>query len=219
MIAAIIKEETSKLVRLSKKNLEWIQAIENPSVFVMDGSCPGLFSKKAVKANGETFLQREIYLNEPQWFDMELPICTKPIRHRIDLIGKDKAGHILLELKRKNNPDATSTLTAVLQVLAYYLIIKQNCEALDKSWVHHKASRRLKWKWSDAVEDMRLQVRANKEFWTNQRTGTKYDAVVKSIIDRLKGTIGLELVDEYGEILYTNFQPETMKDIEIISGH
>lgn len=208
MIATIVKEEISKLGRLSKKNQEWIKVIEDPSMFTMEGSRPGSFSKKAEKENGETFLQREIYLNERQWLDMELPICTKPICHRIDLIGKDKAGHILLELKRKNNPDATSTLTAVLQVLAYYLIIKQNCEALDENHVHHKDSGNNNWKWSEAIEDMRLQVRANQEFWTNQRTDTKYEIAVKSIIDRLADIVGIELVDENGEILYTNFHFE-----------
>lgn len=205
MIARIVREEVSKLGRLSKKNQEWIQVIEDPSMFMMKGSHPGRFSKKAVKEDGETALQRVIYKTECQWFDMELPICTCPVCHRIDLIGKDKKGHILLELKRKRNPDATSTLTAVLQVLAYYLIIKQNSGSLDTNLVHHKDSRKLKWKWSDAIEDMRLQVRANKEFWVNQATDTKYAAAVKSIIDRLEDTIGLELVDENGDILYTNF--------------
>lgn len=205
MIARIIKEETSKLGRLSKKNQEWIHAIENPSLFTMEGSRPGCFSKKAVREDGETALQRKIYHNEQQWLDMELPICTAPTRHRIDLIGKDEASYILLELKRKNNPDATSTLTAVLQVLAYYLIVKQNYKSLDESHIHHKDSREPKWKWPDAIKDMRLQIRANKEFWTNQRTDTKYEMAVKSIIDRLADIVGIELVDENGEILYTNF--------------
>lgn len=204
MIARIVREEVSKLGRLSKKNQEWLQVIEDPSRFIMEGSHPGRFSKSAVKEDGETALQRAIYKTELQWFDMELPICTCPVCHRIDLIGKDEKGHILLELKRKRKPDASSTLTAVLQVLAYYLIIKQNSDSLDANLVHHKDSRNLKWKWSDAIEDMRLQVRANKEFWTNQATGTKYAVAVKSIIDRLEDTIGMELVDENGDILYPN---------------
>lgn len=210
MIARIIKEEISTLGRLSKKNLEWINAIENPTSFKMGASHPGSFRRSATNKNGETALQRDIFHNEQQWLDMELPICTFPICHRIDLIGIDETSHILLELKRKNKPDATSTLSAVLQVIAYYLIIKNNCKVLDAYQVFHIDTDRPKWKWIDAIDDIRLQVRANKEFWTNQRTNTKYERAVKAIIDRLRETVVIELVDEYGEILYSNLTKDSV---------
>lgn len=199
----IVLQEIRPLGRMSKRNLHWMQIISDPSQFIMQQSHPDQFSSISDNVSSETAMQRQIYNNEKTWLDMELPICLTPVLCRIDLIGKDESGFILTELKRKANPDSVACLSALLQVIAYYQIIKQNCAVLDDYKVHHISSRNSNWTWSEAVENVRLQVRANKEFWENMPQNTKYSTAVRNIINRLSDTLIVELIDEDGDIIYS----------------
>ncbi len=156
------------------------------------------------KNQGETEYQRKIYQSEDCWYDMELPIgqwkssndrtCSK----RIDLIGRDKSDgrYVLCELKYKKD-GAGNPFDAVLQVLAYYLMLQNNCEKLQKEGVCHETSSGdlrtpTTFDWTEVAKNVKLQVRANDKYWANWEKNTEKNSAAKQIIEEC-GKLGLTI--------------------------
>ncbi len=167
-------------------------------------SNPNKFGKESPKNSGETKYQRFIFQEESDvWLDMELPVgqnrndsksrwCSK----RIDLIGKKDGKYILCELKVEGGDNP---LKAILQILAYYLMIKQNCQILDKSNVYHKGSDGTlrnpeRFKWSEVAEQPILHIRAPKQYWARwEKSSNQKEKDAFNIILKECRAIGLEI--------------------------
>lgn len=164
----------------NNENEPFRNIIKKPLEFTR--STPKEIKISSLKNKGETEYQRKIFNAEDFWFDMELPIgqwlsygnskrlCSK----RIDLIGFDKndGKYILCELKYKKEGSG-NPFDAVLQVLAYYQMLKQNHSKLQAGNVRHILSKSNDLRepkyfdWNAVAENIKLQIRANKNYWAN----------------------------------------------------
>ena len=132
-----------------------------------------------IRATGETAYQRAIFnsrktqissLGEIVWNDIELPVVfnEKPRKRCVDIIGtlNDKTS-VLCELKfasKKSN--SNSPIYAVIELLIYYYLIKDNYEALDEKNVFHKNKQVNPFKWKDFNQNSIFIVGANEKYWT-----------------------------------------------------
>ncbi|PIV49270.1 MAG: hypothetical protein COZ75_04665 [Flavobacteriaceae bacterium CG_4_8_14_3_um_filter_34_10] len=131
-----------------------------------------------IKSTGETAYQRAIFLSkkttlkplgEVIWNDLELPVVFSNSRRRrcVDLIGtlnNDKL--VLCELKftSTNSYHSESPIYAVLELLIYYYLIKDNSKELDKKKVFHTNSREP-FEWSDINSNSIFIFGANNKYW------------------------------------------------------
>ena len=164
-------------LKLSKNNKKFIEIIQNPWGF--DHSMPGEYHPASDKNEGETKWQREIYESEEYWYDLELPIGQNKSAEserwsslRVDLVGEIGSRPVICEFK--DTTHAANPFDAVLQLLAYYCMIKQNAEKLDLLSIHHTNNdiRNRSFKWVDLADNPILILRANGEYWNNWHKGT-----------------------------------------------
>ena len=193
-------------IELNEKNREFLEYINNPLSFY--NSKPEKFGKSSNRNKGETDWQRVLYNKESLWLDMELPIgqykkeSGKTCNKRLDLIGRENDKYILCELKKTKTPG--QPFDALLQLMAYYFMIKNNAEVLDALDIHHKSSevRDENFKWSEIKDNIELWLRANKEFWANFDKNTPKNNATIEIIKRLKEeNMIVRLFSENDEIL------------------
>lgn len=182
----IIKAIAAHKVELSKGNTEFLGLILFPLKF--HKSTPSKIGVPSEKNHGETKYQREIYDRESElWYDMELPIGQWENRSskRVDLIGFDKSDkkYIICELKKTE--EAGQPFDALLQLISYYLMIKQNCKMLDEKGIFHTNGRK-KFSWEDVANGCKLQIRATKSYWDNWEKDTDKNKAAKEIICQCK---------------------------------
>lgn len=206
-------EEIIKEVRLNSRNKVFLELIKSPIDF--EKSEPGEYKPADYKNEGETKWQRKLYNEESNiWLDLELPIGQYPstssgrrISKRVDLIGKKGGKYILCELKKTKKGEAGQPFDALLQLLAYYFIIKNNCEKLDGQHprpIHHTNAHDKSWKWTDLANNPILLLRANEDYWKNwknwEKKTKKNDAAKKIIKSCRKMGIDIKFADEKKEI-------------------
>jgi hypothetical protein len=136
---------------------------------------PNKFSEE-IRTIGETAYQRAIFLSkqtklntigEVAWNDMELPIVFNESSRRrcVDLIGTlDNNVSVLCELKfasKKSN--SNSPIYAVIELLIYYYLIKDNYEELDSKHVFHG---NRSFEWGNFNYNSIFIVGANEKYWT-----------------------------------------------------
>lgn len=140
---------------------------------------PGKLSLENIKSTGETAYQRAIFLSkkttlkssgEVAWNDLELPVVFSGNSRRrcVDLIGTlSDNTPVLCELKftSSNTYHSNSPIYAVVELLIYYYLIKDNCEELDKKEVFHKDEKVISFKWRDFNSDSIFIIGANKKYW------------------------------------------------------
>lgn len=168
---------------------------------------PGKFNLEVDPKNtGETAAQRAIYNSKyaeiPDgknitWIDMELPVVlsNNPRRRCLDIIGKDdNDNYYLVELKYGKNGD--NPIYALLELLCYHLIIKDNFNELDKKKVwHSNKNKDYKFSWQSFGSDKTiLAVAANKEYWEKYREKSSYSLTKnKSFFDRIKSEMKVKI--------------------------
>lgn len=186
----------NNLVPLNKENKKFIEYIQNPLGFIT--SKPKKINPVSSKNHGETRYQREIYENiydskwiidNTEWLDIELPIGRekRERKHhkRIDLIGIRKNKFILCELKYKQKPG--NPFDALLQILAYYLMIKKNAKQLQEQNIYHINNKnKAPIDWIKLSKNPVLQIRAPKEYWENWSNVSKKNKTAREIIEGLK---------------------------------
>lgn len=142
---------------------------------------PGKLSLKNIKSTSETAYQRAIFLSKETtlntlgkvtWNDLELPVVfsNSPRRRCVDLIGKlNNKTPVLCELKFTSSnsyySNSPSPIYAVVELLIYYYLIKDNCEELDKKEVFHKDEKVISFKWSDFNSNSIFIIVANEKYW------------------------------------------------------
>lgn len=166
-------------------------AIKGDAVFghaLKASSKPGQFTERVNEKNtGETAYQRAIILAKKSnlkgighihWLDIELPVSFGATSRRkcLDLIGRsNEKGMVLCELKYEKKqinpnsrakPDADSPVYATLELLQYYLFIRENASALQRQKIWH-ANNRGNWNWTDCTKpkNVTLIVAANSTYW------------------------------------------------------
>ncbi|MFA7444618.1 MAG: hypothetical protein WCY89_01625 [Flavobacteriaceae bacterium] len=140
---------------------------------------PSNLSLENIKSTGETAYQRAIFLSEKTileklgevvWNDLELPVIfsKSPRRRCVDLIGTlNNNTLVLCELKftSSNSYYSNSPIYAVVELLIYYYLIKDNKEELDNKKVFHIGERVTSFNWSDFNNNSIFVVGANEKYW------------------------------------------------------
>lgn len=193
-------------IKLNGKNKKFRKIIQEPWGF--GHSKPGEFGSADQDKVTETNWQREIFDTEPDyWYDFELPIgqvveCGKVTKVcRVDLVGMIESHPVICELKYTEK--AGQPFDALLQLLAYYCMIKQNANLLDENKIHH-TNRNKEFCWGDiANNNPILMLRANSEYWSNKDKCTRKNEATKKILKVCKehGLI-IRFWNEYGPIDY-----------------
>lgn len=171
-------------VKLSRGNNAFLELILKPYKFIK--SKPGKYNFASENNKGETSRQRNLYKEESIWLDLELPIGqvkndkNYTISKRVDLIGKKDGRYIVCELKETKN--SGQPFDAILQLIAYYVMLQNNCQTLDEYNVHHTNSHDSNWKWTDVAKNPILLLRANKEYWSNWEKTTKKNMAAREIV-------------------------------------
>ncbi len=174
-------------VKLSEKNKKFINIIQDPNSYDFDHSHPGKYNSPSPQNEGETAWQRELYKMESDiWLDLELPIgqykSSKQFTSlRIDLIGKKDDRFILCELKKTKN--AGQPFDAILQLIAYHVLLQNNYKKLDEQNIHHTNCNSSNWKWEDVKNTHVLWLRANNEYWNNWHKCTKKNGAARKIVE------------------------------------
>lgn len=186
--------ECIEKVNLNENNRKFKSIIETPWGY--EKSAPGVYKPSATN-NGETNWQRELYNNEPYWYDIELPIGQKYRQKqlgslRVDLIGMKDGRPIICELKYTEEPK--SPFNAILQLLAYYCMVVNNAEKLDAQNIHHTNARNSDFRWADIANNPILMLKANEKYWGNwtKSTQSKKNIAAREIINICKKN-GLEI--------------------------
>ena len=168
------RKEVYKILKDNEKLLDerhrgFVDLINTPLGF--DHSKPKKVGKPSDSNNGETQWQRELYYSEPLWYDIELPIGQKQspksrwISTRVDMIGELDGRPIICELKKCNKKE--DPLDALIQLLAYYSMIKQNAQDLDIWNIHHTNARNREFRWVDIANNPILMLLADEEgYWS-----------------------------------------------------
>ena len=159
-------------VKLNKGgNTTFLKIIKEPKSFFR--SNPNVIKSANPNNKGETGYQREIYDSKDEniiWLDMELPIGQDydgDRGKRVDLIGWNGEQYVVCELKYvKEHGTPKNPFDAILQVLAYYFMIKNNCKKLDYQNVFH-SNAKGEFSWVDVASNCNLQIRAPKKYWEN----------------------------------------------------
>ena len=152
-------------------------------------SSPGTPETTEIKDTGEKAFQRSIFrhgkiildYNEimdydtVNWLDFEIPVTLGefPRRNCVDLIGSTGDKHVICELKfiKSNNSNSSKSnhpLYGVIELLAYYYLIRCNYKKLDDSKVYHKFDNKINsYKWTSIANDKspKLLLVANKSYW------------------------------------------------------
>jgi hypothetical protein len=167
-----ILKDNEKLLELDERHRGFVDLINTPLGF--NHSKPKEVGKASASNNGETKWQRELYESEPTsvlWYDIELPIGQKQspesrwINTRVDMIGELDGRPIICELKKCNTTE--DPLDALIQLLAYYSMIKQNARDLDIRNIHHTNARNGKFRWVDIANNPILMLLADEEgYWS-----------------------------------------------------
>lgn len=141
---------------------------------------PGKVSINSIKSTGETAYQRAIFLSKKTtlnsmgdviWNDLELPVVFSSSSRRrcVDLIGTltNNNTPVLCELKFTSSDKyrSNSPIYAIVELLIYYYLIKDNCEALDEEKVFHKDIHVKPFEWSNFNANSIFIVGANKKYW------------------------------------------------------
>lgn len=185
-------------VKLNGNNKKFRDIIENPWGF--DHQSPGAYNEASDTNNGETRWQRKLYHEEACWCDLELPIGQGKREKqwgslRVDLIGMNNARPIICELKHTQK--AGQPFDAILQLLAYYCMIVQNAEKLDREHIHH-TNVAQSFKWTQITNNPLLMLRANHTYWENWEKSTKKNMAARQIVQLCKDKgLDILLVDEY----------------------
>ena len=176
-----------KSIALNDGNEKYLNIIREPSKYAFHHSRPGKYNQAAVQNNGETAWQRELYEKESGiWVDLELPIGqyqpnnNRYISLRVDLIGKKDGRFVLSELKKTKN--AGQPFDAILQLIAYYVLLQYNYKQLDKQDIHH-ANCNKDWTWEEVYNNPILLLRANDEYWGNWNKQTKKNKAAREIVE------------------------------------
>jgi len=192
---------------LNQENKACLQIIKNPDCIGFDHSHQHGLDKKEPPGpknnHGETSYRSELYKRQERWLDEEITIGFFPCqgKKRIDLIGYEDGQFILCELK-KDGKGSSHPFDALLQVLAYYLIIRKNAKTLhDKEFYRRGTSRwqnrGLTWldvKKSDEENKLRLLVYAKK--WSAKRATFKASKPKNDAMDEIiKGCAGKLQID------------------------
>lgn len=167
-----ILKDNEKLLELDERHRGFVDLINTPLGF--NYSKPKEVGKPSASNSGETKWQRELYDREPTrvlWYDIELPIGQKQspksrwISTRVDMIGELDGRPIICELKKCNKKE--DPLDALIQLLAYYSMIKQNAKLLDSGNIHHTNARNGKFRWVDIANNPILMLLADeKGYWS-----------------------------------------------------
>ena len=194
------KEEVLQIVeriRENANNKKFKAIIESPWKFYH--SIPGKYGKADDKNKGETSWQRECFDKDKDlWFDLELPIGQQRNEEtgrlstlRVDLIGKMDSRPVICEMKKTSK--AGQPFDAILQLLAYYCMIKQNAKLLDENKIHRDNAHNKEFCWDDiANNNPILMLRANEPYWSNWSKTTDKNEAAKEIIKVCK-KYGLEI--------------------------
>lgn len=180
-----MKTEILELIENAKafdktKNFAFLAEIVDKYKKEQYHTTPSKFSFNSIRTTGETAYQRAIFLSkkatlenlgEVAWNDLELPVVFgKNSRRRcVDLIGTlSNSTSVLCELKYASQKSCSSTdspVYAVIELLIYYYLIRDNNEELDKKKVFHKNEQVIPFKWSDFNYNSIFIVGANKKYW------------------------------------------------------
>lgn len=189
--------EIVERINLNANNRNFIAIINEPLGF--DHSSPGAYNEASANNNGETKWQRKLYKEEACWCDLELPIGQEKREKqwgslRVDLIGMNNARPIICELKYTQK--AGQPFDAILQLLAYYCMIVQNAEKLDREHIHH-TNVAQSFKWTQITNNPLLMLRANHAYWENWEKSTKKNMAARQIVQLCKDKgLDILLVDE-----------------------
>ncbi len=173
-------------IRLSRGNKKFIKIIQTPNSYDFNHSHPGKYNPASPQNEGETAWQRELYkIGSDIWLDLELPIgqyksSNRFTSLRIDLIGKKDGHFILCELKKTKK--AGQPFDAILQLIAYHVLLQNNYKKLDEQNIHH-TNCNLNWKWEDVKNSHVLWLRANNEYWNNWDKSTKKNEAARKIVE------------------------------------
>lgn len=187
-----------KDINLSANNIKFRDIIKEPWEFYH--SKPGKFGSADQYKDKETKWQRELFKTDTiYWYDGELPIgqvkeCGKVTKVcRVDLVGMFESHPVICELKFTKK--AGQPFDALLQLLAYYCMIKQNAKLLDENKIHHaklldenkihhaNARRNKEFCWRDiANNNPILMLRANSVYWSNKDKRTPKNEATKKIL-------------------------------------
>lgn len=167
-----ILKDNEKLLELDERHRGFVDLVNTPLGF--HHSKPKKVGKPSDSNSGETQWQRELYYSEPSeplWYDIELPIGQKQspksrwISTRVDMIGELDGRPIICELKKCNKKE--DPLDALIQLLAYYSIIKHNAKCLDGWNIHHTNANNGKFRWVDIANNPILMLLADEEgYWS-----------------------------------------------------
>lgn len=168
-----ILKDNEMLLELDERHRGFVDLINTPLEF--DHSKPKEVGKPSDSNNGETQWQRELYYSKPTrvlWYDIELPIGQKQspksrwISTRVDMIGELDGRPIICELKKCNKKE--DPLDALIQLLAYYSMIKQNAKLLDSRNIHHTNARNGKFRWIDIADNnpILMLLADEKGYWS-----------------------------------------------------
>lgn len=186
-----------KDIALNDNNRKFKEIIKEPWEFAH--SKPGELGRADQDEYTETNWQRELLFEKETncWYDGELPIgqvvkCGKVTKVcRVDLVGMIESHPVICELKYTKK--AGQPFDALLQLLAYYCMIKQNANLLDENEIHHDNARNKEFCWGDiANNNPILMLRANEHYWSNWSKATKKNEAAKKIIEVCK-EYGLEI--------------------------
>ncbi len=185
--------EIVERINLNANNRNFIAIINEPLGF--DHSSPGAYNEASANNNGETKWQRKLYKEEACWCDLELPIGQEKREKqwgslRVDLIGMNNARPIICELKHTEK--AGQPFDAILQLLAYYCMIVQNAEKLDREHIHHTNAAQS-FKWTQITNNPLLMLRANHAYWKNWEKSTKKNMAARQIVQLCKDK-GLDIL-------------------------
>lgn len=179
------KEQILKIIYDAKsfvkgKSLNTLEEIVKVYTKIEYPTKPGKVSLENIKSTGETAYQRAIFLSkkttlkpvgEIAWNDLELPVNFSSSRRRrcVDLIGTlNNETPVLCELKYSSaSPisNSNSPIYAVVELLIYYYLIKDNSEGLDREKVFHKYEQATSFKWSGFDNNSIFIVVANEKYW------------------------------------------------------
>lgn len=180
---------TTLSIDLSDNNKKFLSLIEKPDTFYE--SHPGAYGVPSEHNNGETSWQRKLFREESDvWRDLELPIGQKRKSGktinaaRVDLIGFKNGRYIICELKHEKD-EADQPFDAILQLIAYFVLIKKNYMLLDESYVHRKdcIKERGEWTWEDVAKDPIILLRCNNKFWSNWSESTPKNKAAREIVE------------------------------------
>lgn len=187
----------NRIKKLNDNNRKFSEIIKEPWGF--DHSKPGKIGSADQYKDKETKWQRELLFEKETiyWYDGELPIgqvveCDKVTKVcRVDLVGMIESQPVICELKYTKK--AGQPFDALLQLLAYYCMIKQNAKLLDEKTIHHDNARNKEFCWDDiANNNPILMLRANEPYWSNWSKTTDKNKAAKKIIEVCK-KYGLEI--------------------------